>query len=381
MTHYRFAVIGLGVIGSGIAAHLAQFGSVIGIDQFTPPHDFGSSHGENKMIRAAPGEGATYAALAQQSFEWFAETEKITGRHLLYKTGGIDADYRSNWCERVVTLCREYHLPYQELEPHQLKSRYPFLTLPEGSRVIFQPEFGHLDTTQTWQTLLDLAKDRGATMLFGSKVQHLDDQKLTLGDGSIVTFDKVVVAAGGWVTQLITPPIPIRPERRVLSWYATRHKQPMVPFNFVDGVTKHEWYGMPSLDGTELKIGNHYQNREAIDPDQVRSPDQSDRDLLGEFIQSFTHGLDPIPTRMATCKYTMTANEHFLIDRLPDRPNVIVASCCSGHGFKYAPVLGKVVASLVLDHNMGLDLSLFTLDNHLQAAVPGAAAIHRPPTP
>lgn len=367
------AVVGLGIVGSAIAARLSRTGRIVGIDRYAPPHLAGSSHGENRIIRAAPGEGAVYAELAARSFAQLRELSARNALDLLHETGGFDASLApSLWAAEVREICRTYNLPFEAVDGRAFRASHGNYALPDDSEIVLQPGFGHVAAELTWQAFLDEARDNGADLQFGRAVRAIDfgdPCTIAFEDGETLEAGQLVLATGGWLNQLLDRPLNLRVERRVLGWYPIeRRLGPVLPFCFIDGPNDGFWYGMPARDGTMLKIGAHYHLREIVDPDAVAPVGPADLDLLDSFIARFTRGIAPHPVATATCKYTLTASEDFVIDRHPAHANVLVFSCCSGHGFKYAPVYGEIAEALLAGRSYPVDLARFAIDPHLAAS-------------
>ncbi len=376
MENYDVAVIGLGIVGSSVLARLSEKYRSVGIDQFIPPHTKGSSHGENRIIRAAPSEGLIYAQLAARSFALFEEIAKKSGRTFVYKTGGFDCSTSpSQWAETAKKTCEHYRLPYEEMSGKELNRRYGNFQLPDDAQVILQPEYGHVDAEGSWQGFLDIARNNQADLLLNTKIEHVDlfGKTLSLGNGSKIRAEKIIVCAGSWLKNLIDLRMDLRVQRRVLAWYEIEDPHAdIIPFCFADGKNGGDWYGMPSLDRKRLKIGEHNHLSENIRPEEETAPNEKDRNLLSHFVREYTKGINLNPASMAVCRYTLTSDEHFIMDRHPAHDGVYIFSCCSGHGFKYAPVYGEIAESFVDGKKCEFDLGIFKIDRHIRPAPPVA---------
>ncbi len=367
---YDVAVIGLGIVGSSILANLSSNHNVIGIDQFKPPHNCGSSHGENRIIRAAPGTSLIYAQLAGKSFRLFDALSEQCGFPLIHKTGGFDTStLPSDWTETAKKTCEYYKLPFEEISGKELNKRYGNFNLPGDLQVILQPEYGHVNAETTWEVFLNIARKNNAEISVNRKISSIDFSDVNtiqFEDGTIITANKVICAAGSWINQLLDIQLDLTIGRRVLAWYNIEQNQgDILPFVFIDEKNNARWYGMPSLDKKCIKIGEHGHFCEEVNADDILSPDNNDAELLNIFIKKYTKGIASHPVKMATCKYTLTHNENFIIDRHPEHKNVFIFSCCSGHGFKYAPVYGEIAEYLINDRPYEFDLSLFKIDSHI----------------
>jgi sarcosine oxidase len=231
------------------------------------------------------------------------------------------------------------------------------------------------DATRTF--LHSYARAAGATLLHNTTVLEInpDPTGVTVRTPTkIHTADHLIVTAGSW-TQSLFPELhlPLTPERRVLAWF--QPQQPLPPqtpiFIFdADG----GWYGMPTPSG-HLKLGHDKHLRQPVDrsstPGTTASttppapPNAEDAAFLSTCICNYFPGIDPTPTQLASCIYTLTPDHHFLIDRHPTHPNILLFSPCSGHGFKFAPAYGQIAADLLTGHptpNSSSDLSQFRLN-------------------
>lgn len=370
--HYDVAIVGLGIVGSAILARLSSSSRAVGIDRFMPPHVAGSSHGENRIIRGAPGEGAVYAELAARAFALFDDLARRTGRTLLHMTGGFDSSTPpSGWAEKARDIARDHRLPFEAIAGSALKARYGNFALPDEAQVILQPRFGHVAAELTWQAFLDVARADGAEFRFGQAVAsiHFGDPNLvTFDDGTSLSCTNLVLAAGSWLNELLDFRLKLRVERRVLAWYAVEQPRgPILPFCFVDGPNDGFWYGMPARAGTAIKIGAHHHFREEVSPDSVPPVNGADLALLNGFIARNMNGIAARPLASATCKYTLTGTEDFIIDRHPRHANVLIFSCCSGHGFKYAPVYGEIAEAMLQGRDYAIDLAQFAIAPHIDA--------------
>lgn len=366
---YDVAVIGLGIVGSAILAKLSEHHHVIGIDRFQPPHVYGSSHGENRIIRAAPGEGLAYAQMAARSFELLAELSRKMNFPLLHKTGGFDASMApSDWAQRVKASCERHDLEFEEMSGTEFNRRYGNFNLPPDAPVILQPGYGHVDAERTWQTFLDIANDNGAVQQLGQKVDRVvyaDIHEIILEDGTIIWARKIICAAGSWMNDILDIRLDLHAERRVLGWYEIeKHHGEILPFVF-NGYKGQNWYGMPSIDGKCIKIGENLHLAEKVSPDHVAPVNADDLELLGRFIRESMRDVSYTPVKTAVCKYTLTGNKDFIMDRHPVHGNVFVFSCCSGHGFKYAPVYGEIAEAFVQGRDSGFDLGMFAIGPHV----------------
>jgi sarcosine oxidase len=348
-------VLGLGIAGSSIAAELACRGyRVTALEQFSPLHERGSSHGDTRIFRRVPHEGPVYVEMAAESAAQWLDWNRLAGERLFIECGGVDAGFpESKMVEAAAELCERYGQPFESMDGRAFNRRYGSFRLPEDWRVIYQPASGVVRPDATRSFLLKLAGERGARLLHQTTVLGLDagaEGVRVRVAGETLTADLLVVAAGSWLPKLFPElPLNLRTERRVLAWFrssshgaADFRRLPIFVLDADGG-----WYGMPTPDG-RLKIGHDKHLRERIDPDREPiAPDENDAAFLSLCTQKFLRGFEDRPGEMKSCIYTLTEDHHFLIDWHPAHSNVLLFSCCSGHGFKYAPVYGKIAAQMI----------------------------------
>jgi sarcosine oxidase len=348
-------VLGLGIAGSSIAATLAVNGiQVTAFEQFTPLHDRGSSHGDTRIYRRAPHEGAIYVEMATSSWEGWQEWSKMAGERLLIDCGGIDAGPEESAMVRgSAALCRDYGLPFEMLTGAAFNERYPHFNLPPKWSVVYQPRSGFVRPDATRTFLHKMARSAGASLLHEMRIIdiQLHSAGVTLrSEGESVSGDMMIVAAGSWLPRLLPElELPVVAERRVLAWFHSDRREPLsdgrLPIFCLD--SDGGWYGMPTPEGT-LKIGHDKHLGQQIDPDQPTiHPGDADAAKLAPCIERYFKGFAGRPSAMKACIYTLTPDHHFLIDRHPLHEGVILFSCCSGHGFKFAPAYGKIALDFV----------------------------------
>ncbi|HWA01472.1 MAG TPA: FAD-dependent oxidoreductase [Caulobacterales bacterium] len=333
----RIAVIGLGIAGLSIAARLAQAGhGVEAFEQFELAHARGSSHGDTRIIRMTPGEGEPYIELARRAAPLWRVWEHEHGRPLIDWIGGVMAGPPGS---AFVRACEELSLrhahPAAALTPSIVAHATDgALRIPSDWEVCRQGDCGVVQADAVRTFLIRFAVQSGARLHASSPLSPAE---------AALRFDRVICAAGAWNARLM--PERLRVERRVLGWFRTRPHAPVICIDDAAGV-----YGMPAPQGL-YKIGLHAVG-DACDPERVAEPNERDAALLAKHAALYLQLDAPAPVRMARCLYTLTPDSHFLIAPWPREPRVLVFSCCSGHGFKYAPAFGE----LALDWLEGRDL-------------------------
>ncbi|MFC5862329.1 N-methyl-L-tryptophan oxidase [Acidicapsa dinghuensis] len=370
----KVAVLGLGIAGSSIAATLATRGySVVAFEQFVPLHERGSSHGDTRIFRRVPHEGAVYVELAERSYEGWKRWNSTAQAQLFWECGGIDAGPDgSPMVQAAESLCRQYEQPFELLDGREFNRRYSYFRLPDAWRVVYQPASGVVCPDATRAFLHEMARNAGARLVHDARILDIVASSHGVRVRTIyeqVDCDVLIVAAGSWLPRIFPElRIPLFPERRVIAWYPFQcpagsafQRSPAFVFDSGGG-----WYGMPTPDG-QIKIGHDKHFNEPIDPEvPVRDPDQRDAELLSDCIKQYFNGVDNVPAAIKSCIYTNTTDRHFLIDRHPDHKNILFFSCCSGHGFKYAPVYGEIAESM-LTGNTWSGMDLFQLDRRSTA--------------
>jgi len=351
-TNQHVIVLGLGIAGSSIAAKLAVRGyRVTAIEQFSPLHERGSSHGDTRIYRRIPHEGAPYVELAARSLEGWREWSELAKEALLVQCGGIDAGpAESPMVQSSEELCMQYEQPFRALSGSEFNRESPHFCLPPNWRVIYQPSSGFVRPDATRTFLHRWAREFGAQLLFNTPILGIEP----LSNGVRVRIasetlecDHLVVAAGGWLPDLFPElGLSLSPERRVISWHSPlaendAHRMPIFCLDADAG-----WYGMPTPDG-RVKVGNDKHLRQAIDPNHPAAPPGPEDVERISGIWQYLTGFAEVPSEMKACIYTVAPDQNFIIDRHPSHDNILIFSCCSGHGFKYAPVYGEIAADLL----------------------------------
>lgn len=357
-------------MGSAAAYHLARRGlTVRAIDQFTPGHDRGSSHGLTRIIRLAYFEHPSYVPLLRRSFELWRELEAESGQRLLHVTGAIDAGAPGTRVfEGSLQSCRIHGLAHEVLSAADVASRFPAYRMPRGMRAVFQPDGGFLEPERCIESHVSLARSSGAELTAG-RVQgwtRVNDGVVIHLDGEDVRARQLVTCAGAWTGAVVPALAPLlRPERQVVAWFATQDRGLFDPRRFPVFVMECDtglFYGFPEHGPPGFKIGKYHHRGEQVDPDTMdRSVHPADETVLRACVSGVFPAADGPVLRSSTCMFTNTPDEHFIIDRLPGAPEVLAVSACSGHGFKFCSVIGEIVADLVTRDATSHDISLFRL--------------------
>lgn len=370
--HYDVIVVGIGGMGSAACRHLARRGlRVLGLERYDIPHSMGSSHGVSRIIRLAYFEDPSYVPLLRRAYALWRDLEREAGEPLLIVTGSIDAGPATG---RIVAgsiaSCRQHDLPHEVLDPAETARRFPAWRLADDMLAVLQPDGGFLLSERCIVAHVNSALAAGATVHAREPVTSwsADGERVRVQtDRGVYTANKLVLSPGAWAGQLVPALAKLAiPERQVLAWLQPAHPARFAPERFPVfnlEAPQGQYYGFPIWSIPGFKIGRYHHLQEVIDPDAMeREPNAVDEAALRDGVaRYFPDANGPVMTARA-CIFTNTPDEHFIIDTLPDAPNVIVASPCSGHGFKFAAVVGEIIADLVAEGGTRHDIGLFRLE-------------------
>ncbi|MCR9198390.1 MAG: N-methyl-L-tryptophan oxidase [Planctomycetaceae bacterium] len=355
---YDVIVIGIGGIGSAALFHLARSGvRVLGIDRFPSGHDRGSSHGESRMIRKSYFEHADYVPLACRSWELWQQLEQESGRSLLQPSGVI---YFGQTNGVVMTgvrhSARTHGLPIEEMTAAAATERFPQFVAPPGTSALYEEDAGVLLVEECVKTHVEMATAAGAeTSLNESVVEILPtDRSVTVQtEDNCYKAASVVVTAGAWTNSLLPAlNVPLKVVRKHLHWYHTDDRRLQMSAGCPAFFVEHQqgyFYGLPEIGPAGIKAGEHSGGSEVSDPlHDPRAPEPQDTERVGQFVADFLPQAACRAHQQKTCFYTMTPDEHFVVDRHPQHAHVVFTAGLSGHGFKFAPVLGQRMAQLAL---------------------------------
>ncbi len=372
------AVAGLGAMGSHVALELSRRGHrVLGFDRFRPPHVQGSSHGKTRIIREAYFEHPQYVPLVQRAYQRWHELERLSSISLYRSTGGLMIGRPDGTLVAGARRSAEEHgLPFEIFSPDEVRSRFPPLNPGADEVGLFEPRAGVLFPERAIELVLELAGNAGAVLHYEEPVEGwTGGTALRIRTArQDLTVDRLILTAGPWMTSSLPGiALPLTLTRQPLCWFAVppllRGAASRLPVFIWEWEPGRMWYGFPDL-GDGLKAAIHHEG-EPLLPDLPRRPvGPEETEQLRRILAARLPGLGPV-RETAVCVYTNTASGDFLIDRHPEDPRVLLASPCSGHGFKFAPVIGEVLADLVEERAPRFDLSPFRLDRLL--GTPGAS--------
>jgi sarcosine oxidase len=385
MQNYDVIVVGLGAMGSATTYQLAKSGvKVLGIDLYQPPHVHGSTHGDTRITRLAIGEGAEYVPLVTRSHELWRGIEQEVGYELLNKCGGLIMGVHSgvgqhginDFLNQTVESANQYSIKHDELSTEQIKSRFPQFNLVGSEDGYFEPEAGFLRPEKCVQAQLELATKLGATINTGERALSYEDNGTFITvktDKSTYQANKLIISAGPWINELVSDFKDVfKIYRQVLYWfdlndksqYETYSKLPVFIWEF-GGSPDDFVYGFPAIDGSEggLKVATEEYVTETTPEGTIRKVTQDEIDQMYEkYVKNKLPGLSNKCVKAASCLYTVTPDHKFVIDYHPKHKNVIVASPCSGHGFKHSAAIGEVLTQLALQGKSEIDVSAFSFN-------------------
>lgn len=364
-------VVGCGGIGSATLYELAKSGvRVLGLDRFPAAHDKGSSHGESRIIRRSYFEHPGYVDLLTTAYElWDAFCER-TGKSLFHRTGLLYfGDSTGPVIGGVKQSSQLYNIDVEELTPVAAERRFPGYHRPENATILFERDAGFLFVEQCVATHIDEAVKLGASFRPGESVRSFSVE----GRNVVVQTDKnqyeaarLVIAAGSWASSLLADlSIPLRIVRKHLHWFDVDDRRLRrdagCPCFFYETMGGY-FYGFPDLSGHGLKVAEHSCGTEITDPlTDDRSEEEPDTQRIREFLQTYIPGVSSRRLRHDVCFYTMTPDEHFVIDRHPHHEQIVFAAGLSGHGFKFATVLGKILRELTQSGRSSHDIEFLQL--------------------
>lgn len=372
MPSYDAIVIGVGGMGSAAVYHLARRGlQVLGLEKHAIPHEMGSSHGYSRMIRYTLQEHPSYVPLVRRSYELWHEMEETAGEELMVTTGSIRAGAPdSPFFLNAQEACDLHSIPYEILTASEVNKRFPGYRFPEEISSVYQADGGFLLPERCIVTHVQAAERAGADV--HSQETVLDWE--VRGDGVQVRTDRdtytagrLVVTAGPWAANLVPELAAYAvPERQVMGWFQPKRPELYAAEAFpVFGVFTEEgrYYGFPSHAVPGFKIGRVHHLLQKVDPDAIdREVHPEDEDILRQAVNRYFPLAAGKLLDGKTCMYTNTPDEHFMIGTLDGQPQVSVAAGFSGHGFKFASVIGEIMADLAQNGATEHDINLFRLD-------------------
>ncbi|NWS85547.1 SOX oxidase, partial [Toxostoma redivivum] len=370
---YDVIVIGAGIQGSFTAYHLAQrHKDTLLLEQFLLPHSRGSSHGQSRIIRSAyPQE--YYSRMMPESFCLWQQLEAETGTTLYRQTGLVLLGPRG---EPELEACRRSLGVDEILDAAALAQRYPGFRLQAGQVAMLDSTAGVLFADRALRTVQEVFRRHGGTLRDGEKVLRIEPGATVTvtTTAGVYKAPRLIITAGAWTGAFVEQlglRLPLQPLRIDVCYW--REKQPgstrlgsVSPCFLTLGLSQvpHGIYGLPSIEYPGLmKVCHHHGS--PIDPEKrdqaPSSAPRPDIGILSSFISSYLPGLETQPAVMETCLYTNTPDEDFILDRHPKFSNIIIGAGFSGHGFKLAPVVGKLLCELSLGEEPSYNMAHFAI--------------------
>lgn len=382
---YDVIVVGLGAMGSATLYQLSKCGvNALGIDQFDPPHTLGSSHGESRITRQVCGEGSQYFPFVQRSNEIWTELENASDDKLFYQTGGLiicpkegGAQFhgQSDFVSGTATLAKQANIEYQILSADEVTSNFPAVQPQQNEHAYFENQAGILNPEQCIATQLDLAQQQGATIRTNEKVlQYETTQNGVTVQSEHGTYhaDKLVLSTGAWMLDLIPDKYKsqLKIYRQAIYWFEATDVSDFAVDNFPwvlwIGETLDDFlavFPIPPTGMSAVKMMTERYINPAHPNDLERNVTTSEIDeMYHTILRNRVNNITSTCVKSAICAYTVTPDEHFIIDFHPEIDRVIFASPCSGHGFKHSAAIGETLAQLALEGKSKLDISSFGLE-------------------
>jgi sarcosine oxidase len=377
MKRYDAIVLGVGGVGSAALYHLARRGKhVLGIDRFPPGHDRGSSHGQTRIIRQAYFEHADYVPLVLRAWQLWDELAERRGERLYEQVGLIQVGPpEGEVVSGVLESARMHGLEVEQLTAAEVMRRWPGFRADEEMAGAYERRAGYLKVETCVLAHVAEAVAAGAQIKTDESVlswQADGAGVVVVTDRETLRADKLVISTGPWTAGLLGD-FAVRLEvlRKPVFWLATRDDSyradrgaPCFLYELPSGV----FYGIPQIDDGGVKVAEHSGGQPVDDPLHVdRTLDERDRQQVVDFAGQHLPRTTAEVRHHSVCMYTVTADRHFIVDRHPSFPQVVVVAGLSGHGFKFAPVLGEVAAELAVDGNTAQPIDFLRMDRFHKA--------------
>ena len=360
---YDAIVIGAGAMGSAVAYHLSQRRQrVLLLEQFELDHRKGSSYGYSRIIRYSY-DFPEYVELAKDAFPLWSQMEAELGETVYFKTGGIDFGPATDpTLQATIAAVRTSGIPHDLLSPAEAQRRFPQFCFDDDFQALHQPDSGFITASKAVRGHLKLARSLGATILDNTAVTEIrlnSDSIEVAATDAVFSAGKLILTAGAWARTLLAQTgisLPLQPLRCQLNFMAPPN------MNLFDAARCPVWiahvsqrfpttiYGIPSHAGSGFKIAFHggppLQQLAAVN----YSPDADNVETLRPFMRAHIPGIAAAPVRESRiCLYTQTPDEHFIVDAHPAHQHVVIGAGFSGHGFKFSPLIGKMLADIALE--------------------------------
>jgi sarcosine oxidase len=369
MQSFDVAIVGLGATGSAAAWHLAERGvRVLGLDRHTPPHHYGSSHGHARIIREAYFEHPQYVPMVQRAYALWDRLAAATNTDLVKRTGGLMIGPQSGHLVSGALRSAQLHqLPCALWSAAEVRQRVPALHPGDDMVGLWEPRAGVLFPERCVETMLGAARAGGARLVYETKVTgwRADAGGVTVATSSQdYRAERLILAGGPWMPELLpTLGLPLAVERAVQYWFRPSVDDGLsgpdrLPVFIMEYARERLLYGLPDT-GRGVKIAKHHQGeRTTADSVRRRVDDDEKLEMHALVLQWLPRVAGPL-TESSVCLYTNTPDRNFILDRHPAHRQVIVASPCSGHGFKFASAVGEILADLATERTPSFNLAAF----------------------
>lgn len=366
---YDAIVAGVGGMGSATVFQLASRGlRTLGLEQFTVPHDRGSSHGLTRIIRLGFHEGPAYVPIGRRAYELWRDLERRTGEQALHITGSVHAGPPgAAGFEDTLRSCVEQDVPHEVLTSAELASRFPGYRLPEEMMAVVQPDGGFLVPERCVAGYAAAARELGADVREGEAM--LEWAPTSYGVRVRTAWGEyeagsLVVTAGAWAAQVLPELAGVAvPERQAVAWFEPRAPELFEPSRFPVFIVSwrgEEHYGFPSFGVPGYKVGKFHHHGEFTDPDALdREFRASDEEMLRAFTEECFPEASGRLLRYVVCMFTNSPDKHFIIGKHATHPQVSFAAGFSGHGFKFCSAVGEIMADLAERGESRHDISPF----------------------
>lgn len=373
---YDAIVIGTGGVGSATLYELSKrYSKVLGLDRFPDGHDRGSSHGETRAIRQAYFEHPNYVPLLLRAYELWQQLELESKRDLLHLVGVLEIGPIGSVIMNGIREAADQHqLSLEVISRNKFNERFPGFVLPENYEALFEPTGGYLLVEECVKSYLDLARKNSTDVHSGIEV--LD---WTVDDDGVVTIqtdqreyqtDRLVITVGAWANQLLPDlNLDLKVLRKHQLWYSSENQTayhekngtPVFFYETEDGC----FYGFPQRDLLGVKVAEHTGGDFVENPLLLnRSLDKDHQKRIEKFLSTYAPQLSLEMSHHAACMYTVSSDEHFIVDKHPNYPQIVFAAGLSGHGFKFASVLGEALVDLVCDGSTSLPIDFLKLQRN-----------------
>ena len=357
-------------MGASVSYNLAKRGlRVLNLERFGVGHEFGSSHGQTRIIRLAYYEDPRYVPLLRRAYDAWRELETESGRKLLRTTGGLmvgrpDGELVSG----VLRSAKAHGIACEVLAPSEAEDRFRAFSIDEEMGAVYEESAGVLFAEDCVRALVGVASEAGCDFRFSEPVTSwksgAEGVEVETPAG-VHSADRLVFCAGAWNGKLAGGFLPLQVERQVPLWFSSGGSDvfapPKMPVFIMQESRDVFYYGIPDL-GHGVKVARTH-GGEMTDPDEARR-DVSEGDIapVTQFMARRLRGLKGPPISSTTCLYTNTPDLNFVVGKHPSDRRVTILSACSGHGFKFGSVMGEVTADMVMEKEPAFDLSFIGIE-------------------